>query len=179
MTAAIEKRLSEEQWWLVLLQGIAVLILGILLLTATGLTTAVLVVFMGLYFLVDGVFSIVKIFLKSSDIHWGWLLLRGVLGIIVGIIVLQHPLWATILVPTILVIILGIQGLISGGIGLYQSAKGAGFGTGMTGVINIIFGLILLFNPLFASWLLPLILGIFGIIAGIGVIILAFRLRKA
>ena len=49
--------------WLVLLEGIAALILGFLLLTNTPETVFVVVQFVGVYWLIDGIFRLVSIFL--------------------------------------------------------------------------------------------------------------------
>ncbi len=163
-------------WWLVLLQGIAAVIIGLLLLTATAQTVTFLVVFLGFYWLISGFFGIVSIFVDSSQ--WGWKLFLGILGIVAGIIVLNHPLWAAILVPATLVIVIGIQGIIMGVIGLIQAFQGAGWGVGVLGVLSVIFGLILLFNPVVAGVLaLPIVLGVFGIIGGVLAIIAAFQMR--
>jgi len=162
-------------WWLVLLQGIAALIIGIFLLTSPGITMAILIQFLGIYWLVSGIFSIIAIFIDSSG--WGWKLFSGILGIIAGIIIIQNPLWSTILVQAVLVIVLGIQGIIIGIIGLIQAFQGAGWGAGILGALSIVFGLILLFNTLLAVSILAYVLGIFGIVGGILAIIAAFRLK--
>ncbi len=176
MVTAAER--GSNSWWIFLLQGIAVLILGILLITNTGITVATLIVFLGIYWLIDGIFSLIRIFVGDTEIHWGWLLVRGILGILAGLYVVRHPLWASILVPTILILIIAIQGIIMGVISLIQAFKGGGWGAGILGAVNILFGIILLASPLMAAWILPLVLGIFGIIGGIGLIIFAFRVRK-
>jgi uncharacterized membrane protein HdeD (DUF308 family) len=77
-------------WWLVLLEGIAAIILGLLLLTAPQATLLVLVQLLGIYWLVKGIFQIISIFIDSS--RWGWKLFAGILGIVAGIIILGHPL---------------------------------------------------------------------------------------
>jgi uncharacterized membrane protein HdeD (DUF308 family) len=169
---------AEKQflpWWVVLLEGIAAIIIGVLLLTAPGSTLAFLILVLGFYWLISGIFSIVAIFVDSSQ--WGWKLFIGILGIIAGIVVIQHPLWATILVPTVAVIVIGIQGIIVGIVGLIQAFQGGGWGVGILGVLSIIFGLILLFNPLVGAVALPFVLGIFGIVGGVLAIIAAFRLK--
>src|SRR6476619_7415171 len=58
--------------------------------------TAVIVQLLGLYWLVDGVVRLVSIFVNRSG--WGWKLAMGILGIILGLAVLQHPLWSTLLI---------------------------------------------------------------------------------
>jgi uncharacterized membrane protein HdeD (DUF308 family) len=162
-------------WWVVLLQGIAAVIIGILLLTAPGSTVAFLILVLGFYWLISGIFAIVGIFVDSSQ--WGWKLFMGILGIVAGIIVIRHPLWSTILVPTTIAIMVGVFGIIMGIIGLIQAFRGAGWGVGILGVLSIIFGILLLANPLISAVALVIVLGIFGIVGGILAIIAAFRMR--
>jgi uncharacterized membrane protein HdeD (DUF308 family) len=178
-TAEAQQSRLSDVWWLVLLEGIAALILGLLLITNTGITLFTLIIFLGIYWLIDGIFSLIRIFVGNSDIHWGWLLARGILGILAGLLVLRHPLYATILVPAVIVIILGIQGIIIGAIRLVQAFKGDGLWAGVLGVLSIIFGLILLFNPVLGALALPVVVGIFGIIGGIILIIQSFRIKSA
>ena len=162
-------------WWLVLLEGIAAAIIGILLISNPRATMLVLVQVLGIYWFVAGIFKIISIFIDSS--MWGWKLFAGILGIIARIIIIQHPLWSTLLVPTVAIIILGIDGIIIGIVGLVQAFKGGGWGVGILGALSIIFGLILVANPLIGTAALPWVLGIFGIVGGIFAIIMAFRLR--
>jgi len=166
----------QTYWWLVLLQGIAALILGILLLTNPAATAVILVQFLGIWWFVGGLFDIVGIFLDRTA--WGWKLFSGILGIIAGLLILNHPLWATVLIPTTLVLIVGIFGIVIGIVSLIRAFQGAGWGTGVLGVLSILFGLVLVANPLLAAIGLPWVLGIFGIVGGFAAIVMAFRLRS-
>ena len=162
-------------WWLVLLEGIAAVIIGILLLAEPRMTITVLIWILGIYWFVAGIFSIISIFIDSSA--WGWKLFIGILGILAGLVIMRHPLWSSLLVPTVAVIVLGIQGLIMGVVRLIQAFQGEGWGAGILGVLSILFGIVLLMNPVIAGLTLPWVLGIFGIIGGIFAIITAFRLK--
>ncbi len=176
MTAASMSRPGPDvPWWLVLLEGIALVILGILLFASPGMTTLILVQFLGVYWFVAGIFKLISIFLDSS--MWGWKLLAGILGIIAGVIVIRHPLWSPFVVGTTLVIILGIEGLIMGGVSVYQAFKGAGWGTGLLGALSIVFGLILLVNALLFAVTLPWVIGGFAIVGGLIAIVISFRLK--
>jgi uncharacterized membrane protein HdeD (DUF308 family) len=166
-------------WWLVLLRGILVFVLGLLFLTEPGMTLAVLVVFLGAYWFVHGIFSIIGIFVGASGRHWGWLLLDGIIGILAGIFVMNHPLFSAILIPTTLVVVLAIQGIIMGLINLVRGFKGDGARAVVLGIINLLFGVILLGRPLVAATLLPFIFGVFGMSGGILLVILSFRIRRA
>jgi len=164
-------------WWLVLLEGIAAAIIGLFLLAAPGATLFVLIQIVAIFWLVGGIFRIISIFLDSS--LWGWKLIGGALGILAGIVVLQHPLWSTVLVPAIYVIILGIQGLVLGGVSLVMALQGEGWGVGILGALSIVFGLVLLFNPWIGVAALPFVLGALGIVGGGVAIVMAFVMRSA
>lgn len=164
-------------WWLILLEGIAAVIIGIFLLISPGMTTLVLVQFLGFYWLFSGVLSLVGLFVDRTS--WGWKLCAGILGIIAGLIVIRHPLWSAVLIPTTLVLILGILGLVEGIVKIVQAFKGGGGGMAVLGILSFLFGIFLLFAPLMAALALVIVLGIFAIIGGIAAIVLAFRTRNA
>ena len=177
MTAGVIERTEGNgvPWWLVLLQGIALIILGILFLTNPGMTTVVVIQFLGIYWLIIGIFSLVGIFLDST--LWGWKLLSGVLGIIAGLIIMQHPIWSPLVVGNVLIIILGLQSIIVGVVQLVHAFKGAGWGTGLLGVLSIIIGIILLANMWAFTLALPMVIGIFALIGGVLAIIGAFQIK--
>lgn len=175
MAAELTMKEAASLWWMVLLRGIAALILGIFLISSPGMTIAVLVTFVGAFWLVDGIFSLVGMFMDRTA--WGLKLALGILGILAGIYVLRHPLWASVLAATFVVILLGVQGLIMGILHVINGFRGEGWGAVVLGVLYVIFGLILLGNVYVTALSLPLVLGIFGVIGGIILIVVSFRVR--
>ena len=163
-------------WWLFLLQGIAGILLGLMLLTYPGATVVVLVTFLGFYWLFTGVMALVRVFVDRS-VPWIWSLLIGIVGILAGLVVLRHPLLAALTVPTTIVIILGVQGLIMGVLDMIGGFKGGGARSFLLGIINIVIGALLLGSPLIAALSLPLVFGVLLLIQGTGLVILAFRVR--
>ena len=166
---------QEIPWWAILIQGIFSILIGLLLLISPGVTILVLIQFLGFYWLIGGIFGIVSIFIDSS--LWGWKLFAGILGILAGLAIIQNPLWSTLIVPSVLVIILGIEGMIIGVVGLIQAFSGGGWGAGILGALSILFGLLLVANPLVGAATLAILLGILGLVGGIIAIVYAFRVR--
>lgn len=175
-TIASTAKAFRTPWWLILLEGIAAIIIGLLLLSYPAATTIILIQFLGLYWLVKGVFSIVAIFLDSTE--WGWKLFGGIIGILAGILVLQLPLWSGILVTSVLVISIGLIALIMGVINLIQAFRGDGWGVGILGLLSILLGILLLTNLLTSVLATPFILGILAIIGGVAAIFGAFRVKS-
>ncbi|MCL4829743.1 MAG: DUF308 domain-containing protein [Caldilinea sp.] len=166
------------QWWLVLIQGIATLLIGIFLLTDPVLTSRMIVFYIGIYWLVTGVLSLVRIFTDRGNTVWK--LISGIIGILAGWFLVSNITdGATLVFGIAAVIILGVQGIIMGIFGLVESFQGAGWGPGIIGVISIIIGLMLLGSPLGYALVLPWVIGIFAIVGGIFTIFFAFRLRSA
>jgi len=154
-------------------QGIFSILIGFLLLTYPGATTLVLVQFLGIYWLVSGIVSVVAIF--TDHALWGWKLFIGVVGILAGLAIMRHPLWSTFMIPTVLVIFMGVSGLSIGIVSLIAAFQGGGWGPGILGALSIVFGMLLLFSPFVAGLALPWVYGVFGIAGGFAGIIAAFR----
>jgi uncharacterized membrane protein HdeD (DUF308 family) len=164
-------------WWIVLLEGIFAAILGILLLIAPGATLVFLVQVLGFYMLIGGILRIVSIFIDSS--LWGLKLAVGILGILAGILVLNHPLWSAIAIPVYIVYIIGFLAIIEGFVGLIQAFQGGGWGAGILGILVIVFGIIVLSSPLIGAVALPFILGGFMVVGGVTAVVASFSLRSS
>ena len=174
-TTAEQAEGTQVPWWLVLIEGIALIILGLLLLANPAQTSVIVIQVLGIYWLIVGIIKIVSIFIDSS--MWGWKLFAGIVGILAGILILQHPLYAPLLVGAALVIILGIQGIIMGIVGLIQAFQGGGWGVGILGVVSVLIGILLLANIWLFTFSLPWVIGILAIVGGIIAIIAAFRVK--
>jgi uncharacterized membrane protein HdeD (DUF308 family) len=166
----------EVPWWLVLLQGIAAVFIGLLLVTQPGATLFTLVVFLGVYWLVGGIFDLVGIFLDRTN--WGWKLFTAILGILAGLLVVRNPLWATIALPATLVWLLATIGIVVGVVGIYRALTGAGWGAGILGAMSVTLGIILVLNPLISLAVLVYFAGFWAVLGGIATIAGAFWLRS-
>ena len=174
-TTALQPQQSSI-WWFFLLEGIAGIILGLLLITDPGATMVALVTFLGFYWLIMGILALVRIFVDRS-VPWIWSLLIGIVGILAGILVLRHPLLAALTVPTVIVIILGVEGLIMGVLEIIAGFSGGGIGSFIMGVLYVVVGLLLLGSPIAAALAVPLVFGVLLLIQGVAHVILAFRAR--
>jgi len=173
--SVLARRYAAVPWWHLLLEGITAVIIGILLVSFPRQTTVVLVQLLGIYWFVTGILALVSLFIDRSQ--WGWKLIAGVLGILAGIVVVRHPLWSAFLVPFTIVIVLGVQAIIQGIVGLIMSFQGGGWGAALLGVINIILGIFLLSEPVIAAAVFPVVLGIVAIVLGVIAIFGSLRAR--
>ena len=163
-------------WWVVLIEGLAAIIVGILLYTYPRATTTILVQILGLYWLISGVLALIGIFLDREK--WGIKLAIGALGILAGILILQNPLISAILIPASLIIVLGLVGLVIGILNIVRAFMGGGWGIGILGVLSILFGLILMGNTMIAAATLPFVAALLGLVLGIFTVIQAVRMWR-
>lgn len=182
-TATQQMETKQRPWWLTLIAGILAVIVGAVLLWAPAKTKVetyqLLVFFLGFWWLMQGVFDIVAIFVDHS--MWGWKLFIGLISILAGGSILLYPVASAVALPKIFVLVMGIWGLMYGITLLIMAFRGGGWGAGILGVLGIIFGIILMVNYSVPGMGLAMIwtAAVFGLIGGIAMIVQAFRMRKA
>jgi uncharacterized membrane protein HdeD (DUF308 family) len=164
-------------WWATLIQGIATLVIGGLLLARPVSTTVLLVLIIGWFWLISGIIDIVSLFWDRAQ--WGWKLFSGILGIIVGGFIIGSPFIGAAALLGAYALLLGIGGIVYGIAAIVHAFQGAGWGRGILGFFSVIFGLVIAFNLVPAAAALPWVFGILGIIFGIAAIFMSFQIKKA
>ena len=175
--ALLPSRAHAVPWWLVLIEGIAGILIGLLLFSSPAITTVVLVQVLGIYFLVMGIFSLIGMFINPTN--WGWKLFIGIMGIIAGLLIIQHPIWSTVGVAAFVALFIAIDAIIMGIVRLIQAFQGGGWWTGIVGVLLIIIGIYLFTNLGATTIALPWVFGLFALVGGIFGVFAAFRIRSA
>jgi len=185
------QRYCSQVWWLVLLRGIAMLVLGGMLIAKPGVTAVVMMQFLGAYFLVDGIFAVIKSILGRKYLPaWGLGVLMGSIETLTGIIIFGHPLASTLFTASVLVycvaimaILFGVLGLVSG-IQVWRAATdevlnilGPAIAMIAGGVLAIIFGVILIMNPLATAEIYITIMGVMALICGLVQLAASFQIR--
>jgi uncharacterized membrane protein HdeD (DUF308 family) len=162
-------------WWLVFLEGLVALIIGIYFMANPLLTIIYLVRILGIYWLITGILTLIHLFSDRSDMIWK--LIGGILGILAGLAVIGYPLMSALIIPATHIIVVGVLGICFGAISLFWALK-AGWGAAIMGILSIIFGLLLLGSPFIGAVLWIYLLAGVGIAGGIATMFLAFKMRK-
>ncbi|GJQ58875.1 MAG: HdeD family acid-resistance protein [Candidatus Scalindua sp. AMX11] len=180
---ALIAKAASAVWWIVLLKGILAVIIGIMFFSNPRATLVVIMMFLGAYWLVDGIFTLIASFYgKKEHKRWGWGMFVAILSILAGIAVFAQPIAAALFTTKFLVYFMGFMILASGissvatGIKLRKTS-----GEWMMifgGVFAILLSLLLLFNPIFSATFFVFLLGIFAVIDGVSLIAVSFRIRK-
>jgi len=172
-----EATLRDYPWWIMLVEGLAAVVVGIFLFTNPVATTVTIVWFVALYWVITGLFSLASLFWDRAQ--WGWRVFWGVISIAAGWFILTDLFVGTATLLFVYVIIIAVQGIILGGVQIAQAIKGAGWGRGALGALSVFFGLLLLVWNWKVIVVLPWVFGLFAVLFGGLAIIASFMLRKA
>lgn len=168
-----------RNWSIFVFRGILAIAFGLLAMLWPGLTIGVLIILFGVYVLFEGVLALSAAF-RHRDRKWWWvLLLEGIAGIIVGLFAFIWPgVTAVVLLVFIAVwaILTGILE-IAAAVQLRKQLKGE-WALGLTGVLSILIGFILVANPGAGAVALVWLIGIYAILFGVLLITLGFRAKK-
>lgn len=184
------RQVLVKYWWINLVRGVAALFLGLGLILSLGLALddatlkSMLSQFIGIYLLGSGIMSLIWGF--SNRKRWGLWFAAGALGLLGGVAFIVRPFIDGFLSSTLLTAILGIVIVLTGMVHML-----GGFRTGdqygrkwawehfFLGLIEIGMGLVILVSPFFTAQTSGVALSIWGVIAGMGLILDAIRLRRA
>ena len=174
-------RSLAENWWLLLLRGVAAIAFGTLAFFWPGLTLLTLTLLWGAYTLSDAVFAVwAAISARAADTasRW-WFALAGVVSIFAGFVAFFWPdMTAMVLllfIATWAMIIGALQ--IWGAIELRKEIEGEWL-LALNGVLSIGFGVIMFVQPAAGALAVVWMIGWFAIFAGCSYIALAFRLKQ-
>src|SRR6266702_2945911 len=170
----------KRNWWVPVVRGICGIIFGLMAFAYPGLTLATLVIFFGAWVLVDGVFRVMGAMGgRASDPDWGFHLVIGILGIVIGFLTFRFPG----ITALVLVIYIGAWALMIGtseialGFKLRREIKGEWFLV-LMGLASIIFAVLLLWNPGPGALALLWLIASYAIVFGFLAIFFGFRLRS-
>ncbi len=184
VTYLIERsKQAVRYWWLMLLIGIALFVLGILVFIYPAQSYVSMAVLFGWVILAAGILEVV---LSASSDHFvtgrGWMLAGGVIQIILGLILVFNVALSAVTLPIVLGFWLLFRGFSTIGLGGDMRAMGIS-GAGWTivgGVLLLLCALWMLFQPLvFGTAFVVVWLGGALLFAGVSAMALSFQLRTA
>jgi uncharacterized membrane protein HdeD (DUF308 family) len=170
-----------RRWWALAVRGLLAIFFGVLALTWPIVTLHVLVLFYGAYALADGVFSLLAA-LGGNPQHgsrWWMVLLEGLAGVAVGVITFVYPEITEIILLYLIASWAVVTGFfeILAALRLRKHIQGE-WVLALAGVLSVLLGVIMFARPgeglLFIVW----VVGIYAILFGVALLVLALRLRQ-
>jgi uncharacterized membrane protein HdeD (DUF308 family) len=169
---------ARNRWWLFLLLGAVLIVLGLLAISAMAFFTDLVVLYFGFLFLIGGVWHIVSAF--SARIGGGLFfhLLAGLLDGVVGLLIITHPEKATVVLTALLAVLFLVGGFLRLGMAVSLQYPRWGIGA-VSGLIEVLLGIAILIdfdeNRVFV---IGLFVGLDLLARGISWVITALALRQ-
>jgi len=169
-----------RNWGWIVVRGIAAVIFGVLALVLPGITLAALVLLWGAYALADGIIALIAAFrIRDRGKPFWALLVVGILGIAAGILTFIWPgMTAIVLLAFIAAwsLVMGIFQIIAA-VRLRKSIEKEWL-LGLSGLLSIIFGVLMLINPGAGALAVIWVIGAYAILFGVLLIALGVKLRS-
>ncbi len=174
--------LSEDQardvagvWWLILLLGLASVIAGIILVVRPSHSLTTLAVVIGIFLLIDGIVELVRSFGREENRALAAIV--GVLGIIIGIALIRHPIHGVNAIGLVFGIWLVAAGLVR--VVRAVAVRQRVLLQTVIALVEAAVGVAIVSDPHIGYTALALVAGIWLIANGIGLMATAYLLRTA
>jgi uncharacterized membrane protein HdeD (DUF308 family) len=168
---------AHRQWGWYLALGVILILVGIYAIYSEGLATLAAVFAFGVVLLIAGVAQIVGAFMARGAGHVILLLLVGILDIIVGFALLQHPTIGALAITLLLAALFLFGGIFRFVSALWLQFPNYGW-VAFSGAVSFILGILLWIQwPVSAFWFIGFAVGVNFIFAGIAWSSLGLKLR--
>jgi uncharacterized membrane protein HdeD (DUF308 family) len=161
-------RPSTIPWWSITLRGILAIVFGVIVLANPRIGALALVIVFGVYAALDGVAAlVVATHLGRAAMRWGWWLVEGLVGLAIAVLAFLRP-GATLLAIVLLVAIRAFA------VGLLEIVSAVGgwapdhrWPLGLAGALSVLFGVLLMAEPVVGGLALVWAIGAYSVVSGI------------
>lgn len=167
-------------WWLPVLRGVLMIVLGLLLLVEPLGTLVALVWVFGVFAVVDGAVVLLQALLARGRPGFGWLVAEGLVSIGFGALIMLWPDVTALVLFYLLalwVLVLGVTAVIVA-VTQYRARDLAWSGTLVFGLIAFLFGLLLAIKPQGTVDVILTVYGLFAFVAGVVMLVSGFATRS-
>ncbi len=167
----------RKNWWLLALQGLLLIVLGALVIFSVGFRLTDLIAYLGISFLA---FGLVMFFWgwRKRKTHSNWLGLSffGVIQVIVGVLILSDPNWAT----SVFSYTIGGWAVL---MGISQFVMGFGRNQNrllyfLNGAVSIVMGILIIYNPFPSPNAMTYLVGFYSLLLGCFLIYYSLKARN-
>lgn len=183
MAQDVDGRLAtvlRSVWWLPVLRGVLMIVLGLLMLVEPLSTLVALVWVFGVFAVIDGFVVLAQAMFARGRPGVGWLVTQGLVGIGFGVLIMLWPDVTALVLFYLLalwVLVLGVVAVIVA-VTQYRARDLAWAGTLVFGLVAFLFGLLLAIKPHGTVDLIVTVYGLFAFVVGVIMVVAGFATRS-
>ena len=181
--------IAPANWGWYLARGVLLIVLGLLAAFMPAAALFLFALLFAAFSFADGVFNIIA-GVRGATHHrqrWWTLILSGLVGVLVGVLFVGFPVLSSIAYATVAVLLIAFWAIatgvaeISAAIRLRREITGEWL-LGLSGAVSLLLGVALLWiamdNPAVSVISVGWLIALYALIAGVALVLLAFRLRR-
>lgn len=171
----------HRHWKLYLVEGIVLVILGLLAIVVPPIATLAVTFLFGWLFMVSGVMGLVTTFWMRAAPGFWWALMSAALAILVGALLLAQPVQGALTLTYVLVVFFVIEGVATIMFALDHRRELSGRWGFMlvSGIVDLVLAVMIVAGlPSTAAWAIGLLVGINLVFGGMALISMALDARK-
>jgi uncharacterized membrane protein HdeD (DUF308 family) len=167
-----------QNWWAIGIRGVLGILFGLIALFLPGVTILSIILVFAAYAFVDGVFGIVS-GIRAARQHerWGFLVLEGLVNIAAAAVAVS---WPGITVVAF-VLLIAFWAILTGALELAAAFRlevdDGRWWLVFGGLVSLVYGALLILAPIIGAVVLTWWLGVYALVFGVSLVVLAFRLR--
>lgn len=179
MRAAIHETVRRHSGWY-LVQGILMVIAGILALVYPTVSTFAVTLFLGWLLIIAGIFQAISLISARDAPHFWLPLLSVVLFIVVGALILRNPAGGVLTLTLLMIVFFMVEGITKVIHALTIRPLPNWGWVLVSGIIGILLSIFLWARlPVTAIWLLGVFVGVTLIAEGVATSAMAWRVRRS
>jgi uncharacterized membrane protein HdeD (DUF308 family) len=170
----------HEHWVLFLVEGIALVILGLIAIVVPPIATIAFTIIIGWVFLVSGILGLITTFWARHAPGFWWALISAIIAIAAGVVLLLWPISGSVSLTLVLIAFFVVEGIASIMYAIEHRNQLTGRWGWMlvSGIIDLILAAIIFAGlPGTALWALGLLVGINMVFGGAALIAIALAAR--
>jgi uncharacterized membrane protein HdeD (DUF308 family) len=171
----------RDHWVLFLVEGVILVILGVLAIVIPPIATLAVTILIGWLFIVSGIVGLVTTFMARQAPGFWWSLLSAVVAIAAGVLLLVWPLSGVLTLTLLLIVFFTIEGVLTIMYALEHKKELSGRWGWMlaSGIIDLVLAAIILAGlPGTAAWAIGLLVGINLLFGGVSMIAMALHAKS-
>ncbi|HVO16777.1 MAG TPA: DUF308 domain-containing protein [Alphaproteobacteria bacterium] len=169
----------QAHWKLFLIQGIAMILLGLIAVALPNIATLAIAIFIGWLFLIGGVVRALSVWRARAAPGFGWSLATALVAIVLGLILVLRPLEGVLTLTMVLIALFLVEGVAAIVIALEFRRHIRQWGwTLFNGIVDLILAYLIFAGwPSTAAWAIGLLVGINMLFLGLSLTMTALAGR--
>ncbi len=170
----------RDHWVLILVEGIVLVLLGLLAIVVPPVATLTVTIFLGWLFLISGIVGFITTLSARHAPGVWWSMLSAALGILVGLVLIEWPMGGVVSLTYVLIVFFVIEGVATIMFAVEHRRQLSGRWEWMiaSGIIDLILPAVVISGlPGTAAWAIGLLVGINMVFGGSALIAMAIHAR--